>query len=130
VSVPASVLDGVEPGGLWRQFEKLTTIARPSRQEEHVIEHVRRHASALHDVVETLEAVARLAGGRLELVQEDPGWLPRLDSPLLRTAQGVYERLFGSPPIVTAVHAWLETAVIGDRVRGLDMISFGRARAA
>jgi dipeptidase D len=26
---------------------------------------------------------------------------------------------------VTAVHAWLETAVIGDRAGGLDMVSFG-----
>jgi dipeptidase D len=26
---------------------------------------------------------------------------------------------------VTAVHAWLETAVIGKRVPGLDMVSFG-----
>jgi dipeptidase D len=38
----------------------------------------------------------------------------------------VYERLFGEPPAVTAAHAWLETAVIGDRVAGsLDMVSFG-----
>ncbi len=33
--------------------------------------------------------------------------------------------LFGEEPIVTAVHAGLETAVIGDKVPGLDMISFG-----
>jgi dipeptidase D len=33
--------------------------------------------------------------------------------------------LFGEAPIVTAVHAWLETAVIGDRSPGLDMVSFG-----
>jgi dipeptidase D len=26
---------------------------------------------------------------------------------------------------VTAVHAWLETAVIGNRVPGLDMVSIG-----
>ena len=37
----------------------------------------------------------------------------------------MYERLFGEPPIVTAVHAGLETAVIGDKVPGLDMLSFG-----
>ena len=37
----------------------------------------------------------------------------------------VYQRLFAEPPIITAVHAWLETAVIGDRVPGMDMLSFG-----
>ena len=38
----------------------------------------------------------------------------------------VYERLFGEPPVVTAVHAGLETAVIGTKVSGpLDMLAIG-----
>ena len=57
--------------------------------------------------------------------QSDPAWSPNLDSPVLAVTSRVYERLFGKPPIVTAVHAWLETAVIGERVPGLDMVSFG-----
>ena len=83
------------------------------------------NASALPEVVAALEAAARLAGGSLEIGQADPGWRPNLDSPVLDVSRHVYERLFGGPPIVTAVHAWLETAVIGDRVAGLDMVSFG-----
>jgi di/tripeptidase len=67
---------------------------------------------------------ARLAGGSLEIEQADPGWRPKLDSPVLDVTRRVYERLFGEAPIITAVHAWLETAVIGDRVPGLDMLSF------
>ena len=47
---------------------------------------------------------------------------PDLDSPALAAARASYERLFGEEPIVTAVHAGLETAVIGDKVRGLDML--------
>ena len=44
----------------------------------------------------------------------------------LAACRRVYERVFGEAPIVTAVHAWLETVVIGDRVPGgLDMVSFG-----
>jgi dipeptidase D len=81
--------------------------------------------SGLPDVIATLEAAARLAGGSLEVGQADPGWRPNLDSAALAACRNVYERLFGEPPIVTAVHAWLETAVIGDRVPGLDMVSFG-----
>ena len=65
------------------------------------------------------------AGGSLTLEQADPGWRPNLDSPALAASQRVYERLFAEAPIVTAVHAWLETAVIGDKVPGLDMVSFG-----
>ena len=44
---------------------------------------------------------------------------------MIAVSRQVYERVFGESPIVTAVHAWLETAVIGGRVPGLDMVSFG-----
>jgi dipeptidase D len=81
--------------------------------------------SALPDVIAALDACARLAGGSLAIGQADPGWRPNLDSPALAVSRRVYERLFGKPPIVTAVHAWLETAVIGERVPGLDMLAFG-----
>ena len=81
--------------------------------------------SALPEVIATLDAAARLAGGSLEVKRNYGGWRPDLDSPALAAAQGVYERLFGEPPIVTAVHAGLETAVIGSKVPGLDMLSFG-----
>jgi dipeptidase D len=83
------------------------------------------NASALAELVATLDAAARLAGGTLVVEQTDPAWRPDLGSPVLAASRRAYERLFGAPPVVTAVHAWLETAVIGDRVPGLDMVSFG-----
>ena len=83
------------------------------------------NASAQPEVIAALDAAARLAGGVLEVGQEDPGWQPELDSPALAACRRVYQRMFGEAPVVTAVHAWLETAVIGDRVPGLDMVSFG-----
>jgi dipeptidase D len=81
--------------------------------------------SALPEVIASLDAVARLAGGELEVKHNYNGWRPNLDSPALAAARSVYEREFGEPPIVTAVHAGLETAVIGSKVPGLDMLSFG-----
>jgi dipeptidase D len=82
--------------------------------------------SALPDVIATLDAAARLAGGTLEVKINYGGWRPDLDSRALASAKVVYERLFGAPPIVTAVHAGLETAVISTKVPGdLDMLSFG-----
>jgi dipeptidase D len=91
------------------------------------LDHLSRSSndSLLPDVIEALTAAARLAGGELSVGQADPGWRPNLDSGALAVSQQVYEGLFGGPPAVTAVHAWLETAVIGNRVGGLDMISFG-----
>ena len=42
----SAALKGLEPRACWRHFEELTKIARPSRHEEHVIEHVREWAAA------------------------------------------------------------------------------------
>jgi dipeptidase D len=83
------------------------------------------NAAALPEVMATLDAAARLAGGVFVVDRSDPGWQPNLDSAALAACRRVYERLFGEAPTVTAVHAWLETAVIGERVAGLDMVSIG-----
>jgi dipeptidase D len=77
------------------------------------------------EVIGTLDAAARLAGGSLEVKHNYGGWRPNLDSPALAVLKRVFEEQFGTAPIVTAVHAGLETAVVGDKVSGLDMISFG-----
>jgi dipeptidase D len=81
--------------------------------------------SAMPEVIGTLDAAARLAGGSLEVKHNYGGWRPNLDSPALAVLKRVFEEQFGTAPIVTAVHAGLETAVVGDKVSGLDMISFG-----
>jgi dipeptidase D len=81
--------------------------------------------AALPEVIGALDAAARLAGGELEVKHNYGGWRPNLESPALAALRSSYERLFGEEPIVTAVHAGLETAVIGTKVHGLDMISFG-----
>jgi dipeptidase D len=80
---------------------------------------------ALLDVVGTLEAAARLVGGRLEVLHNHAGWLPDLDSPVLAVAGRLHEELFGSRPEITGVHGGLEPAVIGAKVPGLDMLSIG-----
>ena len=82
--------------------------------------------SALPEVIAALDAAARLAGGTLEVKHNYNGWRPELDSPLLAVARTVYEEQFGEPPVVSAIHAGLETAVIGTKVSGhLDMLAIG-----
>jgi dipeptidase D len=83
------------------------------------------NASALPDLLGALDAAARLSGGTFEVGLVEAGWRPNLDSAALAACQRAYERQFGEAPVVTGVHAWLETAVIGERVPGLDMVSFG-----
>jgi dipeptidase D len=80
----------------------------------------------LPDVLATLDASARLAGGALEVKRGYPGWRPDLNSPILSIAEKVYERTFGEKPIVTATHGGLEPAVVGGKVKSpVDMLSFG-----
>jgi dipeptidase D len=82
--------------------------------------------SAMPEVIATFDAAARLGAGSLEVKHNYNGWRPDMDSALLAVARGVYEQLFGEPPVVTAVHAGLETSVIGSKVdRNLDMLAIG-----
>jgi dipeptidase D len=78
------------------------------------------------DVLAALEAAARLGGGTLEVKHNYNGWRPDLDSEVLAVARRVYKQLFGEAPVVTAVHAGLETSVIGGKVdRPLEMLAIG-----
>jgi dipeptidase D len=82
--------------------------------------------SAMPEVIAALDASARLAGGTLEVKHNYNGWRPELDSPLLAVARTVYEEEFGEAPVVSAIHAGLETAVIGTKVGWhLDMLAIG-----
>lgn len=82
--------------------------------------------AAMPEVIATLDAAARLASGTLEVKHNYNGWRPDLDSAVLAVAHRVYEELFDNTPVVTAVHAGLETSVIGSKVdRPLDMLAIG-----
>lgn len=74
---------------------------------------------------ERVAAVIRLAGGDIRFAEGYPAWPPRRSSPLLDTAVAVYKEMVGTDPEVGAFHAGLECGVIGDKVGGMDMISFG-----
>jgi len=72
-----------------------------------------------------IRAVADLVGATITHGAAYPGWQPDMASPLLKTCEDVFERLYGKRPHVTAIHAGLECGVIGERVPGMRMISFG-----
>jgi len=79
----------------------------------------------IHVTLRQIEAVGKLAGAEVTAANPYPGWAPNVDSPALGTCRMVYERLFGERPKVTAIHAGLECGIIGDRVGGMDAVSFG-----
>lgn len=71
------------------------------------------------------EACLRLVGADVTHGDGYPGWVPNPQSKILKIAEESYEKLFGKKPIVRAIHAGLECGLIGEKYKGMDMISFG-----
>ncbi len=82
-------------------------------------------ASRIVALTERIEAVAHLAGARVESSESYPAWQPNMSSQLLQTSREVYQQALGKEPQVKAIHAGLECGIIGSRVPGMDMISLG-----
>jgi dipeptidase D len=82
-------------------------------------------APALDAVLLSIRAIGALA--EVEVVSRDgyPGWKPNMASPVLKVVREVFGKLWGKEPQVTAIHAGLECGLLGDKVPGIDMISFG-----
>jgi len=80
---------------------------------------------ALYASMDQIAAVSSLAGGRYELETPYPGWHPNPDSKILTVLEKTYEEICGRKPERTATHAGLECGVIGEKYKGMDMISFG-----
>lgn len=82
-------------------------------------------APALRDVVTTLLAVGKMGGVQVEDLGGYPGWKPNMQSRVLAATKNTFRKLYGKEAEVTAIHAGLECGLIGDRVPGMDMVSFG-----
>ena len=72
-----------------------------------------------------IHAAGLLAGATVKEEAAYPGWQPNLDSNLLQVVKAAHQRELGSEPAVKAIHAGLECGIIGKKVPGMDMISFG-----
>lgn len=81
--------------------------------------------SALQDIANMVGHVFKLAGAKFNHSDGYPGWNPKLDSEILKITEAAYIRLFGSKPIVRAIHAGLECGLFLTKYPNLDMVSFG-----
>lgn len=80
--------------------------------------------SALEATMQSIRAIGELAGAKVEEGSMYPGWKPNLNSKLLKIAVESYKELYGKEPEIKAIHAGLETGVIGGKY-DMDMISIG-----
>lgn len=72
-----------------------------------------------------IESLARLAGAEAKSSQGSQPWEANWDSPLLEACRKAYKRRFRKEPKVTIIHAGLECGMIGAKIPGMDMVSFG-----
>ncbi len=82
-------------------------------------------ATEIVEIVQTVSAVFELGAAEVSHSDGYPGWKPNMDSPILKTARTTYQSLYGKEPHVKAIHAGLECGIIGERIPGMDMVSFG-----
>ena len=76
-------------------------------------------------LLSSLESVFSLAGARVEYGGAYNGWQPDAQSPILKVMEDTYEKLYGTKPEVTVIHAGLECGIIQGVYPDMDMISFG-----
>lgn len=81
--------------------------------------------SEIQEIIHTVASIFELGGADVKGTDGYPGWKPNLDSEILKVAKSTYKQLFSKEPEVKAIHAGLECGIIGERMSGMDMISFG-----
>lgn len=81
--------------------------------------------SSMNAVLSTIESIATLAGFEAEVQVGYPGWKPDMNSAVLKVVKKVYTAIWNREPQVTAIHAGLECGLLGDKIPGIDMVSFG-----
>lgn len=82
-------------------------------------------AGATEHFQERCERYLEASGAEVEYKYAFPGWEAKVDTQLLATAEASYRGLFGEAPKREAIHAGLECGILGDRIPGIEMISFG-----
>jgi dipeptidase D len=82
--------------------------------------------SAKWHVSNAVKSVFELGGAaNVDTGDGYPGWQPNMDSELLKISKEVFRELNDKDPEIKAIHAGLETGLLGAKYLGIDMISFG-----
>ena len=108
--------------------ETSTNLATVKMQRSKIIIGTSQRSSietAKRNITDMVVAVFQLAGAKAVIGDSYPGWQPNMESNLLKIAKGVFKNLFKKNPKIKAIHAGLETGLLGSKYPGLDMISFG-----
>ncbi len=81
--------------------------------------------SAKNALANDIAALFKLAGAKVDISGDYPGWKPDFESPVLAAMKKSYNEKYGITPEVKIIHAGLECGVLGATYPNWDMISFG-----
>ncbi len=81
--------------------------------------------SAINDAGAMVKACLKIADAVVVHSDGYPGWKPNINSEILKISRESYLSLFGKQPLVKAIHAGLECGLIYEKIKEIDMISFG-----
>ena len=111
--------------GLVQTSTNLATISIKGDQAEigssqrSAIESSKRAAARM------VATASRLAGFEVEHSGGYPGWKPEPNGEIVTKLKKIYEQTFHAEPKLIAMHAGLECGVIGEKYKGMQLISFG-----
>jgi len=109
--------------------ETSTNLASVRFEPGKIIRNVTTQRSSVvaskRDIARLVEKYMIAAGAEVTHSAGYPGWEPDLNSEILRITKESYRKLFGKEPLVRAIHAGLECGLIYEKIRDIDMISFG-----
>lgn len=78
------------------------------------------------EICSSLESVFALAGAKVTIEGQYPGWQPDAQSQTLHVMSGIYKEMFGKEPVIQVVHAGLECGIIlAGTGMEIDIVSFG-----
>ncbi|KOY50517.1 aminoacyl-histidine dipeptidase [Polaribacter dokdonensis] len=77
------------------------------------------------DLANAIRSAFELAGFIVDFSGSYPGWLPNMNSSILKVVESTYIKLFKEQPNVAACHAGLECGILGKNYPEMEMISFG-----
>ena len=83
------------------------------------------HNSLRSLAAERVRHVFELAGAQVKHDGEYPGWVPELDSQILKIMKLTYEEMYNITPKVLVIHAGLECGIIHSKYPHMEMISLG-----
>lgn len=109
-------------------IETSTNLASVKSSEGKVVAQMLARSSSetrKEDIASSLESVFSLAGARVDISGEYPGWQPNAQSKTLDVMSHVFKEMYNKTPKIQVVHAGLECGIILSSTPGLDIVSFG-----